>query len=643
MRLIETSSFIVMPGKNLLLKQSHLLVGSLIFVTCIFIYLANRELISSSDNVPNSLIGFNWLINHDLDFDALRGTFSNCPSCSDGNPYYLTEAPNGHLTSTYPIGVAIASFPIYFLFFLYLKFISFFHLVESQQAAELFNIFAKTFNDHRQHFEKLAATLVTAASVVFFYCATRLKFNWGIALLSTFIFAFATPTWALISQGLRQHTVSNWVVTALILCMFKAHRSTRWQQRGLLIASGFLSGLLPGIRVTSWLFAIATFIYVVYTYRKQALFWLLGASSFLLNAAWNIYFFGFSLRNVVVGGYSSLFDSGASSYQFNWNYSIEAFTGLLAAPSDGLLVYSPILLFALPGFYWIWRSRHGQDEQYLLCLFSACLILLIHYCFYIPWTGGVGSFGSRFLSDTVPVLCFGLPYTITHLSTGNLKSLSRKLGIVLFSILLTASILIQIVGVFGSTPWGSIPVPLRQGRDRLWSLQDTEIQRHAAALWYKIAAPIGDLDEYAQATQGKILAILDQNGQPLSQPLQGRSSRRLVLTAAVTNTGSRQWYGYQTGLEQGEVRLWGRFFDPTGKLVRIGDANLLYLSGSPQPGQSAKAIGAITLPRQPGSYQLQFDLIMQAKGDRPIIGDSPVRLTIDVKPRKRDRKSAQDT
>jgi hypothetical protein len=631
-----------MPVRYLLLKQSHFLVGLLIFLTCIFIYLANRELISSSDNIPNALIGFNWLINHDLDFDALRGTFGNCLSCSDGNPYYLTAAPNGHLTSTYPVGVAIASFPLYFLFFLYLKFISFFHLVDGQQAAALFNIFAKDFSDHRQHFEKLAATLVTALSVVFFYFATRLKFNSGIALLSTFIFAFATPTWALISQGLRQHTVSNWVVTALILCLFKAHRSTAWRQRGLLIASGFLCGLLPGIRVTSWLFAIATFVYVAYTYRKATLFWLLGAFSFLLNAAWNVYFFGFSLRNLIVGGYSSLFESGASSYQFDWNDSIEAFTGLLAAPSDGLFVYSPILLFALMGFYWIWRSRQGRDEQYLLCLFLACLLLLIHYCFYIPWTGGVGSFGSRFMSDTVPVLCFGLPYTLVQLTAVSLTPFPRRLGIALLSILLAASVLIQIVGVFGSTPWGSIPVPLKQGRDRLWSLQDTEIQRHAASLWHKISNPIADLEKYTQGTQGRILAIQEQGQQSLTQPVQGRTSKRVVLTADLLNTGSSRWYGYQTGLGQGEVRVRGQFLNAKGKLIKTGDENLLYVSGSPQSGQNATAIGSVVLPRQPGQYQLQFDLIIQGQEHRFTIDDTlPTRLTVEVKPRKRDRNAAQ--
>ncbi|MBF2047102.1 MAG: hypothetical protein IGS54_07015 [Elainella sp. C42_A2020_010] len=89
-------------------------VGTLIFVTCVFVYLANRSTtLTSSDNVTHTLLAFNWLENQTLHFDAFRDGHLY----GGGIPYYLVEAPNGHLTSRYPIGTALVSFPLYCFFY----------------------------------------------------------------------------------------------------------------------------------------------------------------------------------------------------------------------------------------------------------------------------------------------------------------------------------------------------------------------------------------------------------------------------------------------------------------------------------------------------------------------------------------------
>jgi len=106
--------------KILIQKKPQAWISLLIFCTCVFVYLANGEAISSTDNVPSSLVAFNWLDNHSLNFDIFRNGDmyrTDTKSGANGIPHFFVEAINGHLSSTYPIGNAILTFPIYFLFF----------------------------------------------------------------------------------------------------------------------------------------------------------------------------------------------------------------------------------------------------------------------------------------------------------------------------------------------------------------------------------------------------------------------------------------------------------------------------------------------------------------------------------------------
>jgi hypothetical protein len=78
------------------------------------------------------------------------------------------------------------------------------------------NLTHESFEFYRVFFEKIAAAITTAISVVFFYLASSLKFEKSVALVSTFIFAFATNTWMTSSQGLWQHGLSNLSVIIII-------------------------------------------------------------------------------------------------------------------------------------------------------------------------------------------------------------------------------------------------------------------------------------------------------------------------------------------------------------------------------------------------------------------------------------------
>jgi hypothetical protein len=606
-------------AKQLLSRRSQLFECSLIFCICLFVYLANGPFISSNDTVPNTLLAFNWLENHSLNFDAFRGGAYYGPNDlfgPNGLPYFFAEAPNGHLTSAYPIGTAVISFPLYICFFLYLKLAA---LIHSGFSTSAINITAPEFELQRQYFEKLAGTILTALAVVIFYLATRLRFSHAVAIISTFIYAFATLNWVVSSQGLWPHTVSNLVLISLIFCLFKANRSSGKRQQVLLLTAGVLCGLLPGIRPTSLLFAATIIVYAIFTYRQASLFVLAGASSAIFNAAWNIYYFGFSLKNLIVGGYARLLGTSSGTYKFgDWKYSQDAFWGLLFSPSRGFFIFTPVAFFAIPGVARVFRRKADADERLLAWLSITCLILFLQYCFFVPWWGAI-TYGTRFLVDTLPVVCYLISYFLARLFTADWQRQRLGLSIVtlLFCICLSFSTFTQVVGAFSDHHhWDTAPTP---HTTRFWDWQDSQIERHAKNLWLKLNPPpeFQHPVRYKRRLKGVIEQITDQTGQPLPPVLTVQPLQQMGLEAKVKNTGRSRWFGYDTGLILGRTIISVQFFDRNNQQVALELPNLLFVKGTPNKGARAIALGHVLFPQQLGEYRMVFSFKAEGLGEFP--------------------------
>jgi hypothetical protein len=514
------------------------------------VYLANGVAISSGDTVPNTLLAFNWLENYTLNLDAFRGSYL---APSTPLPYYFVEANNGHLSSGYPIGTALVTFPLYVIFYIYIKLTYFFN------GFATIDLTSVDFETYRVFFEKLAATIVTAASVAIFYLLSRLKFPLVISLVSTFTFAFATNTWVTSSQGLWQHGTSNLVFLITISCLMKANRASKTNQKIWLVLAGVACGLLPGIRPTSTLFSVTVIIYSLVIYRFQAIFLCIGLVSAIPSIAWNIYYFG-----NLTGGYSKVFS--VSPYLFTWNNFIRASLGTLISPSRGLLIFSPIVLYSLPGACKVWKLRFSKDEKLIGSLSIACILLTSSYFFYIVWSGG-HCYGPRFMTDIMPVACYLINYYLESLFTIFIRAkhlLARRF--IIFLAILTFSTFTQVVGAFGAIPgilWNIIPIPIDHNNHeyRLWELRDSQIERNAKAVFHKIIKPSTDTSIYVHHLSGKIKQVTDENNQPLGAVISVEPGSQKVLKAEIENTGSSQWYGYESAIEKGEVRVRGRFYN----------------------------------------------------------------------------------
>lgn len=596
----------------------ELLLPILIFLISTVIYLANGVTISAGDTVPNTLLGFNLLENHTFNLDAFRT--SHFCSAGYGNCYFFAEANNGHLSSTYPIGTAIITFPLYVIFYAYLK------LTYYYAGSLTLDLTSTSFDVHRIFFEKLAATIITAITVSIFYLSVRLKFTLSISLLSTFIFAFATNTWMTSSQGLWQHGISNLMLISTIYCLLKANRASEKSQKIWLLLAGVACGFLPGIRPTSILYVIAAIVYSVFTYRFQSIFLFFGLVSAVPGILWNLYYF-----SNLSGGYLKLFPN--SPYLFTFNNFITASLGTLISSSRGLLVYSPIVLYSLPGIYQVFKLRFTKDEKLIGSMTIASIILFSSYCFYIVWWAG-HSYGPRFMVDIMPIICYLISYFLANQVSKKLKY--RKIFVtnfLLFAALITFSTLTQLIGAFGANPglmWNPIPLNIDryEYQYRLWSLRDSQIERHAQAVIHKIIKSPIDQPAYFQNLSGKIKKVTDENNQPLNSLISVEPGVEKVLKAKLENTGKSRWFGYESALERGEIRVRCRFYDELNQ--EVSDLRL-YVSGKPKQNEVTEAIASITFPQDPGKYKLIFDLVSEGIGEFPNSAGKPLyELDINV-------------
>ncbi|MGD1896505.1 MAG: hypothetical protein ACFB16_06060 [Phormidesmis sp.] len=221
--------------------KRNTIISATLFLVCLAVYASNGETIAQNDSVATTLLALNLLENHTLNFDLLRDSyFFN----SLGAAYVFTESSRGHLTTVYPIGTAIVTFPIYFFAYLFLK-------ISSVPV----DIASPYFENYRLLFEKVAATIVAAASVVLFYLSSRLKFSWRVSAVLTFTFAFCINTWIIGAQALWQHGATNLLLLICLFCLLKANRQTTPAAlRPWLLCAGFACGMLPVTRQTSLCF-----------------------------------------------------------------------------------------------------------------------------------------------------------------------------------------------------------------------------------------------------------------------------------------------------------------------------------------------------------------------------------------------------
>jgi hypothetical protein len=415
-----------------------LALGSLV------LYNANVRETSSQDTVPARVLPHEVLRHGRLDLDRL---FREWPAGTP-LPFYVQRV-DGHYRSSYPVVPALLAVPVYAAPV----------LLGAGDGWVVLNALSK-----------LAASLFAALSVAFVYLAARqlahrLAAGEASALATAVVYAVATPTWAVSSQGLWGHGPAQLGLAVALWALLRAETS-RW---GAPLA-GLGAGLMVASRPSTAPVAAVLALCGVWRLGRGGLPFVaaLGAVGALVSVH-NMATFG-SLQ----GGYAELHRTHAEHHGVAsaWSASVgEGLLGVLVSPSRGLFVYSPVLLFPVGGFLgWIARRRGGL----LACAAAASAAGIGTIAMFSVWWGG-HSFGPRLLTDILPALVLGM----VPAWPGVWRPGPRRW---LFGAAFAASVLIEIVGAVSfpsrrDVEWNMTPKDVDWAHERLWDWRDPQLVR----------------------------------------------------------------------------------------------------------------------------------------------------------------------
>jgi len=211
------------------------------------------------------------------------------------------------------------------------------------------------------------------------------------------VYIYLLPAWS--------HTHSIFA-TSLFLWYWLRTRGARTGGQWLIL--GLLSGLMIDVYFLNAVFCIAVAYEALSTYAK---IWSTGAgrSEMLVKALrlHGLYGLGtllgllptFVTRQIVFG---SPLNMGPYALRM-WNWTSPVFAQVLFSKNHGMFVFTPILILAIAGLFYL---RSLDRSLGTICL----LIALVFYCLIscFPWWYGAIGFGNRFFVSLTPMFIFGL-------------------------------------------------------------------------------------------------------------------------------------------------------------------------------------------------------------------------------------------
>lgn len=200
-----------------------------------------------------------------------------------------------------------------------------------------------------------------------------------------------------------------WLFMLLALLM---HLSIRWHERPTLplaLGIGACIGLAALVRPTEILFAIVPLLWGVGSVAnlRERLVFFKNNFTHLLAAG---------LVTAAIGSIQLAYWKYVSGHWFVYSYGDQGFSFLRPHFVDvffsyrkGWLVYTPLMVFALVGFFFLWKKRPSQssifNSQFPILLFFLLNTWVV--CAWDIWWYG-GAFGQRAMVQSYPLLAFPL-------------------------------------------------------------------------------------------------------------------------------------------------------------------------------------------------------------------------------------------
>jgi hypothetical protein len=411
------------------------------------LYNLNLRTIGWDDSYPTRFLPFSLLLDHSLYLDQWIQPRLARPLGPNG--LYFVARSHGHWMSSYPIIMPVLVTPLYVLPAWWL----------SRESPSIYR-YSLDFLVIANTMEKLSASLMAAMSGAVLLLAFRKIASANASLVLALVYGLTSNTWAISSQALWRHGLTELSFAFLLWALFRVSDSPRvpfWA--GLALAVAAANKPLDAILIVPFLFSFGR------RSRKSLLMFLaplvvLGS----LVLGYNLYFFARLLGGYPAPTFSG--DGGAQSHFFT-RLGV-GLAGSLVSPSRGLLIYTPWVAFAFWGAAKVWKEKSPSWGRPLLLALTAILVIQAGGG---DWFGG-WCFGPRYLTDLLPFLAWFL----VPLWTG---IWARPMLRAAFVATVVIALWVQVVGAFyyPSGNWDESPVNVERQPQRLWDWSDNQILR----------------------------------------------------------------------------------------------------------------------------------------------------------------------
>jgi hypothetical protein len=280
------------------------------------------------------------------------------------------------------------------------------------------------------------------------------------ALLVTAVMALATSMRTIDAAGLWQHTsAAPWAIAGLALWSLAEERPALypWAGAALALATACRPIFVPAALLVAWsAFGNRRTLGVVTAGVVGAI------GGLALFANWWVH-------GALIGGQASMVRTISETHAVAAyiDFSPWNLVGLLLAPSRGHFVYSPVLLFALPGMVATLGASARRPERLITI---AGLSMFVLYGFIATWWSGWG-YGPRYMADLLPFFALWLART-------PLPRRGRALAASAFVAAFAWSFGAHELGVRAyPCGWDAFPASIDVTPERLWTVRDTEIAR----------------------------------------------------------------------------------------------------------------------------------------------------------------------
>lgn len=448
---------VVLGGRLSLRRSAWRHAGVLLFCGLLTLYLANGRTLWSGDTLPARFLPISILREGNFDLDEFPFLFTPAgthhPELSPPQvfkqkgdlwlPYYV-ERVDGHYVSLYPVAGPLLAAPVYVL-----------------------SVLGGLPAEHPIFYtlEKLAAALIVALSGATLYLALLRLTTEPRALAIALIYAVGTSSLSVSSQALWQHGPSQLALSAALYGVLRSRAEPRWAG-----ATGFCLAFAVICRPTDLLLVAPLAAYLVIRAPRSAhLLALGGLPPLVFQLAYNHVYFGHALHSTLGVG-----------WQF-WSTPLrQGLPGILVSPGRGLLLYSPVFVFALGALLLSWRR---QGDGLLRSLSIGVLLEILLYGKWVAWWGG-HCYGPRLLADLTPVLALSLCSVLGWMD-------ARRTWKALFLVTVALSIYAHVVGAFVDDGSWSSRMEVERHPERVWSWSDNPLTNPAvralSAAWHAAA------------------------------------------------------------------------------------------------------------------------------------------------------------